>query len=140
MHRDVTPDNIVLNNYGSIVLIDFGASNEFIGTATGTLIGKQSYMAPEQLRGKATCQSDIYAFGACLFFLLTGWDPLPLAACHPATVLPEIPQELDDLIASMTAQEQTSRTADFSEVIARLANILDAYVPGGTVGATTGDT
>jgi serine/threonine protein kinase len=97
-------------------------------------------MAPEQLRGKATCQSDIYAFGACLFFLLTGWDPLPLAACHPATVLPEIPQELDDLIASMTAQEQTSRTADFSEVIARLANILDAYVPGGTVGATTGDT
>ncbi len=123
VHRDVSPDNLVLNNTGSVILIDFGASNEFIGTATGTLIGKQAYMAPEQLRGKATTRSDIYAFGACLFFLLTGRDPMPLSACHPISVLPGIPAELDALVAAMTEPEQTDRIADFSEVTARLKDI-----------------
>jgi tRNA A-37 threonylcarbamoyl transferase component Bud32 len=125
IHRDVSPDNIVLNNTGSVILIDFGASNEFIGTATGTLIGKQAYMAPEQLRGKATTRSDIYAFGACLFFLLTGRDPMPLSACHPASVLSEIPPELDALIAAMTEPEQVDRISDFSQVIVRLSEIVD---------------
>ena len=123
VHRDVSPDNLVLNNAGSVVLIDFGASNEFIGTATGTLIGKQAYMAPEQLRGKATTRSDVYAFGACLFFLLTGRDPMPLSACHPISVLPEIPEALDQLVSLMTEPEQADRIADFSEVIARLNEI-----------------
>jgi serine/threonine protein kinase len=47
-----------------IYLIDFGADNEFIGQATGPLIGTQAYIAPEQLRGNAVPQSDIYALGA----------------------------------------------------------------------------
>ena len=110
------------------MLIDFGASNEFIGTATGTLIGKQAYMAPEQLRGKATTQSDIYAFGACLFFLLTGRDPMPLSACHPASVLPEISPGLDTLIANMTEPEQTARLLDFTEVMTRLTQIADELI------------
>jgi serine/threonine protein kinase len=117
------------------VLIDFGASNEFIGTATGTLIGKQAYMAPEQLRGKATCQSDIYGFGACLFFLLTGRDPVPLSSCHPAAVVPAISPQLDQLIASMTEPEQSARIADMSELLERLSIIARE-----TVGATAGDT
>ncbi len=128
VHRDVSPDNIVLNNTGSLILIDFGASNEFIGTATGTLIGKQAYMAPEQLRGKATTKSDIYAFGACLFFLLTPRDPLPLSACHPASVVPDVPDELDRLVAAMTEPEQNDRVADFSKVIERLNDINSAML------------
>ncbi len=123
VHRDVSPDNLVLNNAGSVILIDFGASNEFIGTATGTLIGKQAYMAPEQLRGKATTRSDIYAFGACLFFLLTGRVLCRYLACHPKAVLPEIPEELDELIAAMTEPEQGDRIANFSEIVARLNDI-----------------
>lgn len=128
IHRDVSPDNIVLNNTGSLILIDFGASSEFIGTATGTLIGKQAYMAPEQLRGKATTKSDIYAFGACLFFLLTGRDPLPLSACHPAAVVPDIPEDLDRLIATMTEPEQDERVADFSSIIDQLRQINNAML------------
>ncbi len=128
VHRDVSPDNLVLNNAGSVVLIDFGASNQFIGTATGTLIGKQAYMAPEQLRGKATTKSDVYAFGACLFFLLTGRDPMPLSACHPASVLPEIPEELDKLVASMTEPEQSDRIANFSVVLVRLNEVRSAML------------
>ncbi len=71
IHRDITPDNIVLDRLGSIKLIDFGAANELLGTATGTLVGKQCYIPPEQFRGKATTQSDIYALGCTLYYLAT---------------------------------------------------------------------
>lgn len=123
IHRDISPDNIVLNNFGSVILIDFGASNEFIGTATGTLIGKQAYMAPEQLRGKATTLSDIYAFGACLYFLITGRDPMPLSACHPRDVLPDLSEELNRLLAEMTEPEQIERIQNVSTVISRLQEL-----------------
>jgi serine/threonine protein kinase len=83
IHRDLTPDNIVLRNDGKVIIVDFGAANEFIGNATGTFVGKHSYIAPEQLRGKATVQSDIYAFGCTLFFLLTGSDPEALSPSNP---------------------------------------------------------
>lgn len=78
IHRDLTPDNLVLRVDGQLVLIDFGAANAFVGTATGTMVGKQSYMPPEQLRGKSVPQSDIYSLGGTLYFLLTGRDPTPL--------------------------------------------------------------
>jgi hypothetical protein len=78
IHRDVSPDNFMLGRDGKIVLIDFGAANYFIGTVTGTMIGKQHYIAPEQFRGHATVQSDIYALAGTVFFLLTSQDPEPL--------------------------------------------------------------
>src|SRR5262249_22800632 len=79
VHRDVTPDNFVLRQDGSIVLIDFGAANEFVGNATGTLVGKQAFISPEQFRGKSVTASDIYALGGTLHFLLTGEDPEALS-------------------------------------------------------------
>src|SRR5207237_6197438 len=90
IHRDLTPDNLVLKNEGTVHLIDFGAANQFVGTATGTLVGKQAYIAPEQLRGKADLQSDLYSLGGTLHYLLTGKDPIPLMVAHPNEVLPDI--------------------------------------------------
>jgi hypothetical protein len=78
VHRDVTPDNIVLARDGHLSLIDFGAANNLVGTATGTLVGKQSYISPEQFRGKAGPQSDLYSLGATVYFALGGLDPEPL--------------------------------------------------------------
>src|SRR5262249_45993203 len=46
VHRDVTPDNLIIDSSNRLFLIDFGAANEAIGNATGTMIGKQSYIAP----------------------------------------------------------------------------------------------
>ncbi|CAN5445129.1 hypothetical protein BH10CYA1_BH10CYA1_44410 [soil metagenome] len=101
IHRDLTPENIVLRNDGTIIIIDFGASNQFLGTMTGTIIGKQAYMAPEQLQGKATTQSDIYAFGGTLHYLLTGKDPVPLSETHPAS-LATVSPALDELVSKCT--------------------------------------
>jgi tRNA A-37 threonylcarbamoyl transferase component Bud32 len=80
VHRDVSPENIMFDQQTEkVTLLDFGAANIFVTLATGTMIGKQSYMPPEQFRGKAEPKSDVYGFGATLFFLLTGEDPKPMA-------------------------------------------------------------
>jgi tRNA A-37 threonylcarbamoyl transferase component Bud32 len=123
IHRDLTPDNLVLRNDGGIKLIDFGAANQFVGTATGTLVGKQAYISPEQLRGKADLQSDIYSLGGTIYFLLTGKDPMPLAESRPKSVLPAISQEMDDLVAALTAFDKKARIAEADEAYQRLSAI-----------------
>jgi len=50
----------LLRTDGALFLIDFGAANEFVGTATSTLIGKQCYISPEQFRGKAQPAAAIF--------------------------------------------------------------------------------
>lgn len=109
IHRDLTPENIVLNENGSVKLIDFGAANEFVGTATGTLVGKQAYMAPEQLRGKASTLSDIYALGGTLHYLLTAKDPEPLSESSPKELRPDVPEALDKMVLQLTSMEEQDR-------------------------------
>lgn len=114
IHRDLTPDNIVLQNDGRIKLIDFGAANEFLGTATGTLIGKQAYIAPEQLRGKATLASDLYSLGGTLHFLLTASEPVPLSHSRPLDHNAQINAALSQVVEKLTAYEECDRFADAS--------------------------
>lgn len=116
VHRDLTPDNLVLRVDGQLVLIDFGAANAFVGTATGTMVGKQSYMPPEQLRGKAEPQSDIYALGCTCYFLLTGKDPTPIevAQVDEKTDLSLI---FNPLLAKCTAMEMNDRFASAGELL-----------------------
>lgn len=123
IHRDLTPDNIVLTAEEKIVLIDFGAANEYIGTATGTLVGKQSFIAPEQFRGDTTTRSDIYAFGATLYFLLTACDPEPLSPSVPSLVVPEIDHALDLLVSECTAFDEAQRIKNCYDLAARLAAV-----------------
>ncbi len=94
-----------------------------MGTATGTLIGKQAYMAPEQLQGKATLASDIYGYGATLYFLLTGRDPMPLANADVKQVLPNINEDLNELIYQTTQFEINDRIKDIATVIASLERV-----------------
>lgn len=124
IHRDVTPDNIVLREDGNLVLIDFGAANEFVGTATGTLIGKQAYIAPEQFRGKARVQSDLFALGGTLYFLMTGQDPLPLSQSRPKSLRPELSDEIDSLLADLTTMEWEQRIHSADALIDRLDQII----------------
>ncbi len=124
IHRDVTPDNLVLDRTGSIKLIDFGAANEFIATATGTLVGKQSYISPEQFRGKAVPQSDIYALGCTLYYLATGTDPDALSQSALTTERTATMKSLSALISACTAMELESRLASMAEVSERARQYL----------------
>ncbi len=124
IHRDLTPDNMVLRNDGKVLLVDFGAANEFIGNATGTFVGKHSFIAPEQLRGKATVQSDIYAFGCTLFFLLVGAEPEALSQSNPREHLSTVSEEMAELVQSCTQLEASDRyqtVAQLIPVLRRLA-------------------
>lgn len=76
IHRDIKPANLMVRHRDNqIVVLDFGAVKE-IGTAPGTRIGAEGYSAPEQDRGNPVTQSDLYAIGPTLIFLLTGVTPL----------------------------------------------------------------
>jgi serine/threonine-protein kinase len=97
-------------------MIDFGAANEFVGKATGTLVGKQSFIAPEQFRGKATTQSDLYALGCTLHFLLTGAEPVPLSVSHPRTINPAVSPRMDALVASLTAMNVEDRVSSATQL------------------------
>ena len=82
MHRDVKPENIILEGGkpgGRVFLVDFGGvqqgdkdvvDSEVVDT--GTLVGTYGYMAPEQLRGSARPASDLFALGGTLLYLLSG--------------------------------------------------------------------
>jgi tRNA A-37 threonylcarbamoyl transferase component Bud32 len=124
VHRDVTPDNMMLKENQDLVLIDFGAANQYVGTATGTLVGKQAYIAPEQFRGKATVQSDYYALGCTLYFLLTGHDPEALSMSHPKESRPDISDELDQLVADLTAMMLDNRIKTAEELIDRIEKLM----------------
>ncbi len=76
IHRDIKPANLLLRQRDHrIILLDFGAVKE-IGTPPGTRIGAEGYSAPEQDRGQPLTQSDLYAVGTTLIFLLTSESPL----------------------------------------------------------------
>lgn len=124
IHRDLSPDNLMLREDGTICVIDFGAANHFVGTATGTLIGKQSYIAPEQLRGKAEPRSDVYAFGCTLNFLLTGEEPEPLAVAHPKMQNSAVSGKMNELVAACTAQEAEDRPVDAQALRAALERLV----------------
>jgi len=122
LHRDLTPDNIIVGEDGQLRLIDFGAAREFLEGITGTMIGKQCYVAPEQLRGDATVKSDIFSFGCTLYYALTGRDPKALSQSSPAKDL-NCSDEIDKLIQDCTSFEEAERPQSFEEILQRLKKL-----------------
>ncbi|MBX9689518.1 MAG: serine/threonine protein kinase, partial [Candidatus Obscuribacterales bacterium] len=123
IHRDLTPDNLMLTPSGRIVLIDFGAANQFLGSATGTIVGKQFYISPEQFRGKATPASDIYSLGGTMHFLLTASDPEALSCSNPQSIKSSISTQMNSLVSKATKTKEAERIQSASELLAELAGI-----------------
>jgi outer membrane protein assembly factor BamB/tRNA A-37 threonylcarbamoyl transferase component Bud32 len=73
--RDMKPSNVMVNQHNHIVLVDFGIAKPFQTGQKGTMIGTEGYSPPEQYRGEASVQADIYSLGATLHHLLTRRDP-----------------------------------------------------------------
>jgi beta-lactam-binding protein with PASTA domain len=129
VHRDVKPENVLLNADGRIKVADFGlarAESASKQTKTGMLIGTVGYLAPEQvISGDADARTDVYSAGIMLFELLTGRQPhqggTPLSVAYkhvneavplPSSVIPGMPPQLDALVASATNRDPARRPSD----------------------------
>src|SRR5262249_48907902 len=82
IHRDIKPDNILIDQAGDAFLSDFGIAKDLAGAATisgqGVMDGTPHYMSPEPFRDQpVTALSDIYSMGIVLYELLTGERPIP---------------------------------------------------------------
>ncbi len=101
--RDIKPQNLMINQQNHIVIVDFGIAKIFKSGQKGTMIGTEGYSPPEQYRGEASFQTDIYALGATMHHLLTRRDPRLEAPFsfpdRPIRVLnPTVSIELDAIV------------------------------------------
>ncbi len=124
IHRDFTPENLLLRSTGSLALIDFNVAEQLESKETKTMVGKHCYVSPEQFRGKATTQSDIYACGCTLYWLLTGQDPEPISMSQPKSERPELSDELNAVVACATAVDVSKRFASAAAMKAELEKIV----------------
>lgn len=116
IHRDFTPDNLLLGNDGSLTLIDFNVAEQLESGNTKTVVGKHCYIPPEQFRGHPTIQSDIYGLGGTLFWLLTGNDPEPITTSHPRAVVANISEAMDAIVARATSVAASQRYSTVTEI------------------------
>jgi len=146
VHRDVKPQNVLLNDEGHAKVTDFGIvrSLDAVGhTETGTVLGTSHYIAPEQARGeRVDAQTDVYSFGVVLYELLTGEVPYPgdnflsVAMKHVNDPVPSVldarpdtPLRLATLVERSLAKQPAERPASMDEVVAELEAVrveLDA--------------
>jgi len=132
--RDMKPSNVMLNEHGRIVLVDFGIAKVFRDEKRGTMIGTEGFSPPEQYRGEATPQGDVYALGATMHHLLSACDPTreapfsfherPLNRFNP-TVTPEI----EAIIERALAYDARDRFANVAEMRAALEATLPRAAP-----------
>jgi tRNA A-37 threonylcarbamoyl transferase component Bud32 len=123
VHRDITPDNLMLQDSGLIKIVDFNVAYQVDSSATATVVGKHAYIPAEQFRGKPTTQSDIYALGGTLFFLLTGSDPAPITQSHPQRFNARVSSELDAIVARATCSSLKERFSDIEELKQSLSEL-----------------
>lgn len=143
--RDMKPSNIMVTPEDRIVLIDFGiARNLTRADRKGTMIGTEGYSPPEQYRGMAEPQGDLYALGATLHHLLSASDPRletpftfherPLRQLNPA-----VSPELDAVVAQALEYDMTARWSSAEELKAALLHTptfsAQPIAPGARVGA-----
>jgi len=143
--RDLKPSNIMLRLPNHIVLIDFGIARVFEVGQKGTMIGTEGYSPPEQYKGIANPQGDIYALGATLHHLLTRRDPrleppFTFNEEPPHTLNPAVSEELEAVIMKALEYEPEKRFASAEETKAALRQCLKSNAKTGktTSGARPG--
>ncbi|HIK04487.1 MAG TPA: protein kinase [Trichormus sp. M33_DOE_039] len=127
IHRDIKPANLMVRNANNqIVVLDFGAVKE-IGTTPGTRIGAEGYCAPEQERGQPLTQSDLYAIGPTLIFLLTGENPFKFyrqkgrSFRFDVSKIPTVTPQLREIIERVTEPLPRDRYQTAKELAQALA-------------------
>jgi tRNA A-37 threonylcarbamoyl transferase component Bud32 len=156
-HRDVKPQNVLIDPDGRAKVTDYGISRSLDDaglTATGRVLGTTDYVAPEQALGEeVTEQSDIYSLGICLFEMLTGEVPFTadsqvgVAMKHVREPLPdlrklrpEVSAALAAVVERATAKERRNRYATAADMVRDLERALQveaARAGGATNGEAT---
>jgi serine/threonine protein kinase len=129
VHRDLKPQNIMIDTNGSARIMDFGIARSIEGksiTGAGVMIGTPDYMSPEQVDGKETDQrSDVYSLGVILYEMVTGRTPfegdtaLSIAVKHktetpanPRKYNEQLSEELSQIILRCLEKERENRYQD----------------------------
>jgi serine/threonine-protein kinase len=150
VHRDVKPQNVLLNGDGEAKVTDFGIARSLDVkhgvTQTGTVLGTSDYIAPEQAQGQEVDEhTDVYSLGIVLYELLAGELPfsgdnfVAVAMQHinepPPHILdrrPDVPPRLDAAIVRALAKHPDDRFATMAEFCQELEACLeDVRTPGG---------
>ncbi|MFY0568870.1 protein kinase domain-containing protein [Archangium lansingense] len=145
VHRDISPQNILLTFEGRVKVVDFGiakAADQATVTRSGVLKGKYSYMAPEQAAGQKNLdrRADIFALGVVLYELLTGMrlfkrltDMATLQAVAdctispPSQINPRVPKDLDPIVMKALTREPEDRYAEALQLQLALEDWLLAH-------------
>jgi HAMP domain-containing protein/predicted Ser/Thr protein kinase len=135
IHRDIKPQNVLIDHRGEVKIMDFGIARLTEGpeamTQAGLIVGTPHYMSPEQVQGKALDpRSDVYALGVLLYEMLTGRRPFEstsltgVLAAHitetpkPAVeVRPEIGREINAIIMKCLSKDPKQRYANAGELL-----------------------
>ena len=137
IHRDLKPQNIMIDAGGRVYVMDFGiARSAYLPgmTQTGALIGTPEYMSPEQARGeKLTERSDLFSLGVIFYELLTGKSPYPAdaplatlwkrlqeKAKPPVEIDPTVPKPLSDIVVKALELEPEKRFPGAREMAQQL--------------------
>jgi serine/threonine-protein kinase len=154
VHRDIKPQNVLIDSEGRAKLTDFGISRQLEQdgmTATGRVLGTTDYVAPEQAMGHPVDpRSDIYSLGVVLYEMLIGQVPfhadsqVGVAMKHVNEELPDVQARRPEVSAAAalvveraTAKEPAERYQDVSEMIDDLSTALE--VEAARAGSTTGE-
>lgn len=156
VHRDVKPQNVLIDSTGRAKLTDFGISRQLDEegmTGEGKVVGTTDYVAPEQAMGQPVDpRSDVYSLGIVLFEMLTGDVPfraesqVGVAMKHIGEEIPDVQKIRPDISATTastldraTAKEPDDRYQDISEMTdeMRAALEVEAIRQGGTDGEAT---
>ncbi len=124
LHRDFTPDNLILEISGKLKLIDFNVAQTESTGMTGTVVGKHAYVPPEQFRGKPVFASDIYAMGCTLYHLLSGHDPEPITPSIIEKDRSDISTRFSAIIKKCTHLKAAHRYETVKELRADLSEAL----------------
>lgn len=147
IHRDISPQNVIINYGGAVKLIDFGVAKAAIQstkTQVGVLKGKFGYMSPEQIRGEGGIdhRSDIFAMGTVLWELLTNrrlftgdnefevFQKVRDARVDlPSSKNPQVPPEVDRIVMKALTQHPEDRYAHANDMARDLGMFLTSVQP-----------